>query len=300
MLKIFAPASVIGVFLLLLVGGIVSGTGSGLGCPDWPLCHGQLVPDFNNREVFIEWSHRLVASLVGLLVLVTAILAWRQEMKCLSTLSIVLLLVQAGLGGLTVKLELTSPEVTTAHLAIGLALFAVLVVINVLRNQPTAKQKKQSILNADSGITGLAFTAMLIVYVQILIGGYVRHTGAGLACLDFPFCNEQASSAGVGLQLLHRIVGVLAAVLIGWVAMKISRAKLSRPMVMFAHGAFGLVLVQIGLGAWSVWSKLAVHVTTTHLGVAAAIFALLVALCVKLYRAQSSVPPSREPRRAGV
>jgi heme A synthase len=296
MLKILAPASVVGVFLLLVVGGIVSATGSGLGCPDWPLCHGQLIPDFNNREVFIEWSHRLVASLVGLLVLATAIVAWREKMRLVAGLSLFLLLAQARLGGLTVKLELTSPEVTTAHLALGFALFAVLVIINALANRGSLANQKTSEV-----IFKLALTTMLIVYVQILIGGYVRHTTAGLACLDFPFCNLQAYPPGVGLQLVHRLVGVLAAVLIGWTAMKISRAKLPRSLILLAHGAFGLVLVQIGLGAWSVWSKLAVHVTTTHLGVAAAIFGLLVALCVKLsYASASSSVAPRDSQRAGV
>ena len=301
MLKFLALLTTIAVFLLLLVGGVVSGTGSGLGCPDWPLCHGKLIPPFDNKEVMIEWSHRLVASLAGFLVLVTAIVAWRQGMKLLSALSLVLLIIQAGLGGLTVKLELTSPEVTTAHLAVGLGLFAVLVTITALayRGRLRQKQKPESVI-AYSGFSGLLLVSTFVVYIQMLIGGYVRHTGAGLACLDFPLCSDQGNPAGVGLQLLHRMMGVVAALLIGWLAMKASKMKQPRSVTALAHGALGLVLVQILLGALSVWTQLQVHVTTTHLGVAAAILALLVTLCVKTFGARAvaaaseSVSPKSE------
>ncbi|MBI1742557.1 heme A synthase [Candidatus Acetothermia bacterium] len=281
MLKFLALLTTIAVFLLLLVGGVVSGTGSGLGCPDWPLCHGKLIPDFTNPEVAIEWSHRLVAALAGFLVLVSAIVAWRQGMKMLSALSLVLVIIQAGLGGLTVKLELTSPEVTTAHLAVGLGLFATMVIITALAFR--ASRTSQYSVIANAGFSQLLLVSTFIVYIQMLIGGYVRHTGAGLACLDFPLCNDQGNPAGVGLQLLHRMMGVVAALLIGWLAMKASKMKQPRSVIMLAHGAFGLVLVQILLGAMSVWTQLQVHVTTTHLAVAAAILALLVTLCVKTF-----------------
>ena len=285
MLKFLALLTTIALFLLLLVGGVVSGTGSGLGCPDWPLCHGKLIPDFTNKAVAIEYSHRLVAALAGLLVFATAIVAWRNRMRLLSVLSLLLLLVQAGLGGLTVKLELASPEVTTTHLAVGLGLFATMIIITALAFRAPRTSLDSIITNA--GFSQLLVISTLVVYVQMLIGGYVRHTGAGLACLDFPLCNDQGNPAEVGLQILHRIVGVLAAVLIGWLAMKASKMKQPRSMIMLAHGAFGLVLVQILLGAMSVWTKLQVHVTTTHLGVATTILALLVTLCVKTFSAQA-------------
>jgi heme A synthase len=296
MLKSLALIATIGVYVLLLVGNVVSGTGSGLGCPDWPLCHGKLIPPLDDYHTLIEWSHRLVASLVGLLILVAAIAAWRQGMKSLAILSLVFLVIQAGLGGLTVKLELTSPEVTTAHLALGFGLFATLVIMTTRAYQAHAKNKEPLIAE---GFSGMVIAATLLLYIQILLGGYVRHTGAGLACLDVPFCNDPANPSGVGLQLLHRTVGVVAAIWIGWLAMKASSMKQPRPITLLAHGSFGLVLVQLLLGAWSVWSQLSVHVTTTHLGVAAAIFALLVVLCVKTF---STSPPatSREPSGASL
>jgi heme A synthase len=301
MLKFLALISVIGVYLLLLVGNVVSGTGSGLGCPDWPLCYGKLIPPLDDYHTLIEWSHRLVASLVGLLVLATAIAAWRQGLKLLSGLSLILLLVQAGLGGLTVRLELTSPEVTTAHLGFGFGLLAVMVII---MTRARASETLPSALVAEN-FSGLLWATTIVVFLQVLIGGYVRHTHSGLACLDFPFCNMQAYPAGLWVQLWHRAVGVLVAVMVGWLAIKASRMKQPRSVVLLTHSALGLVLVQILLGAWSVWSKLSVHVTTTHLGVAAAIFGLLVALCVKAFERPapatvSSHTVSPELDRAGV
>jgi heme A synthase len=179
-----------------------------------------------------------------------------------------------------------------------MALLAALVIINVLAYRASRDQRSApSAIATDAGFKRFALSVTVIVYLQLLIGGYVRHTDAGLACLDFPFCNVAAYPAGAGLQLLHRLVGVVAAALIGWLARRASRLGLPRSLLVLAHGAFALALIQIGLGAWSVWSRLAVPVTTAHLGVAAVIFALLVALSVQLYSVPVRATSSRDAGR---
>src|SRR5205809_4555250 len=97
--QVLTIASTAGAFALTVAGGFVTQTGSGLGCPDWPLCHGQVVPDFSDSNTAIEWTHRTVAAIVGLLVLVTTLFAWRNrrgERRILraSTLSLVLVVVR--------------------------------------------------------------------------------------------------------------------------------------------------------------------------------------------------------------
>ena len=114
--------------MLILIGGFVSASGSGLACPDWPTCHGQVLPVLSG-PVLVEFSHRLFALVVSLFVTGTVLVAWRsfRESKgvlALSTASFVLLLAQVFLGMVTVKSELNS-LVTTAHLGLATGVFGV-------------------------------------------------------------------------------------------------------------------------------------------------------------------------------
>jgi heme a synthase len=114
--------------VLILIGGFVSASGSGLACPDWPTCHGQVLPVLSG-PVLVEFSHRLFALVVSLFVTGTVLVAWRsyRESKgvlALSTASFVLLLAQVFLGMVTVKSELNS-LVTTAHLGLATGVFGV-------------------------------------------------------------------------------------------------------------------------------------------------------------------------------
>ena len=129
--------------MLILIGGFVSASGSGLACPDWPTCHGQVLPVLSG-PVLVEFSHRLFALVVSLFVTGTVLVAWRsfRESKgvlALSNASFVLLLAQVFLGMVTVKSELNS-LVTTAHLGLATGVFGVVLsnaflVRNLRQNQ---------------------------------------------------------------------------------------------------------------------------------------------------------------------
>src|SRR5882672_9193582 len=122
-------------YALILVGSVVRTTGSGLACPDWPLCEGRVVPRFE-FHVLIEWFHRLVALLVSLLLFATA--AWviahrplRARLGRLLAVALVLLFAQVLLGALTVW-KLLSPAVVSSHLAVALLLFSTLLAITLI------------------------------------------------------------------------------------------------------------------------------------------------------------------------
>src|SRR5215471_2293396 len=120
------------IFVLIIIGGIVRATDSGLGCPDWPTCHGRLIPD-GNKHTIIEYSHRFTATVVGLLVLAIAIGAWRSYRRVPAVLwpatgAFVLLLVQAGLGGAVVANELPS-GIVAVHLVLALSLLTLLLIL---------------------------------------------------------------------------------------------------------------------------------------------------------------------------
>jgi cytochrome c oxidase assembly protein subunit 15 len=138
-LQILAYGSALSTYLLIIIGGYVVFSGSGVACgssgPDsWPLCNGQVIPTLSG-PVLVEWTHRLFTLVVGLFVLGMTIAAWtkyREERTILqlSTISFLVLLAQILLGMVTVKTDL-EPLVVTAHLAVASALFAV-VILNAI------------------------------------------------------------------------------------------------------------------------------------------------------------------------
>src|SRR5688572_22612356 len=127
--RLFSAATAAATFLLLLVGGLVNPTGSSLACPDWPLCHGSAFPEMTGGILY-EHSHRLVASAVGLMTVILAVLAWRERrhdrvMARLGILAVLMVCLQGVLGGLTVIYKLP-PEISIAHLALSMFFFTFL------------------------------------------------------------------------------------------------------------------------------------------------------------------------------
>jgi len=132
LLRIFAYGSVVSTYILIVIGGYVTTSNSGLGCGEsWPLCKGAVFPSLNNPEVVIELTHRLFNSVVGIFILGLAIVAWTRYRKessiiTLSTTSLVALIAQVLLGMVTVTTSL-NPIVSDAHLALASAILAVVV-----------------------------------------------------------------------------------------------------------------------------------------------------------------------------
>ena len=134
--QILSLASALGAFALVVAGGFVTQTNSGLGCPDWPLCGGSIVPDWGNPTMVTEWTHRTVAAVVGILVLLTTIFAWRDrrdERRILfaASMSFILVAIQAALGG-AVVLSALNPGLIVVHLSFAAAFFAMTVATAIL------------------------------------------------------------------------------------------------------------------------------------------------------------------------
>lgn len=265
--------------LLITLGGIVRTTGAGLACPDWPLCHGKLLP-LLQPLVLIEWTHRLVAGVLGLLIL--AQLVWalvvpalRSRLGGLAGLALGLYLSQAVLGGLTV-LHLLKPSIVNLHLANALALFVVLIVI-ALRTAREAQGVAGPEPGASPGLFRLSLAAALAVYLQAALGGGVSSNGAGLACPDFPTCHGMwlPPLAGmVGLQVAHRIGALLTFALLVWLHLAALsgpyRARVASRLALF------LAILQIAIGIVNVHSRLTISLSVAHLATAAVLLALVV------------------------
>src|ERR1700674_4368070 len=132
--RALSVATALATYALVVLGGVVRVSGSGLGCPDWPFARGRRLPPLDVHAI-IEYSHRTTASLTSTLVVLTAVVAWvawrrRRDIVIPATVALVLLVVQVVLGAITVRLELP-PMIVLAHLATAMALLAAVCVTAV-------------------------------------------------------------------------------------------------------------------------------------------------------------------------
>ena len=264
-------------FGLIVLGSVVRTTGSGLACPDWPLCHGRLIPPFQ-FNVLIEWFHRLFALLTSVALFATV--GWvmihpatRSRVGALAVLAVALLFVQILLGALTVW-KLLDPNVVSGHLAVGLLLFATLLTLGLSARQAARDGARPGPRRA--GLLPLFAVATAAIWVQAVLGGMVSTNHASLACPDWPTCNGRwlpEFTGLVGLQMAHRFGAYLLIALLAWVAVRAGSApdvttrNLGRVMflLVLAQGAIGVANVLLGIPVW---------VSALHLGTAALLLAL--------------------------
>ncbi|WP_347550510.1 heme A synthase [Pseudalkalibacillus hwajinpoensis] len=214
LLKLFGIITSLGMLLVLLMGAVVTKTGSGDGCGNsWPLCYGKVLPEAPEIETIIELSHRVVSATLGLLVIILAIWSWRKmahlrETKFLATASVFLIVFQGLLGAAAVVWG-QSDLVLASHFGFSLASFASVVLLTILAFEATGSQKKP---NVSKKIRVHLYAVTIYSYLVVYTGALVRHTGSSMACGNVPFCNDDqlfAFTGQQGIQMLHRTAAIL-------------------------------------------------------------------------------------------
>jgi protoheme IX farnesyltransferase len=290
----FAIAVALAVYLLILIGGLVHGTGSSLACPDWPTCYGTMMPKMEGG-VLVEHSHRLAAGTVVILTLALAVMLAtsatpeHRRLRPFGWLAVVLVFVQALLGGITVLLRLPTP-ISTAHTATSLLFFLTVLYI-------AARSRPASALGAPAPLPPAAITLALLsavaLYFQMVLGGLVRHSGAALACTDVPLCRGAiwpVAHPTVLIQALHRLSALVAGGLVVASALVTWRsAGARRDLRALAAVAPVLVVAQIALGVRAVQTFLDLATVEAHLAVATALLAVQVLVAL---RGRPSVVPA--------
>lgn len=279
-------ASIVATWLLVLVGAVVRATGAGLACPDWPLCHGAPIPPAGDALAWIEWSHRTVAAVVGLLIVgMTAVALFgvhgRPALRLGAVAALLLVAVQSLLGRGAVLSEL-SQEIVTAHLAAALALLGLLVGLWA------AAASGRAAAQGSQRFTLLAAFTALTLYALLLFGAHVRATGGSLVFLDWPLFDGRLvpdlADAGAAAQFTHRAVAAIVAILLAATATVAWRRRTERPeLARIAIAAAVLYAIQVVVGAAQIWTLLADWAVVTHVALGAVIWGLMVALTVESF-----------------
>jgi heme a synthase len=274
-------------YLLIILGAVVRISGSGMGCGDhWPLCNGHLFPPLNDIPTVIEWSHRLVASVLSVLVVGLALLGWRlrgagsreRGAGRAAYTAVALLVIQVLLGAVTVKTGLT-PVLVILHLATAMLLLASL--IGAARGQ---------LLPAPG-----SRLPVTLAFITVLFGALTANLGAMASCGGFPLCNGQLIPTAGPLawtQWMHRLLAyALAGYLVWWVVREPQRA----------WWLLGIVVVQIAIAATMVALGFPRALQAAHAGVGAAVWAAMViaALTPAANPAASSWALPQDPNRSG-
>lgn len=269
---------------LVVVGVIVRATESGMGCPDWPLCYGQIIPPLDDYKAWLEWIHRTIAAGIGLIVLAVVAAALRslrgrRSLQGASLALLALVLFQAWLGRQTV-LESNSGRSVTAHLATAMAFAGLQVWVYIRSGYP---EKLPGITRAKGAVIAPLIAAGA-VYALLLFGSNVTATDTGLIYPDWPLMGGTPVPPITELaapQILHRYAtGIVALVLIAstWIVRR--EAGSPRRVKRLLEASLGIFAVQCIIGALQIVTKLAPWTQTLHVALATTIWLLASAAAV--------------------
>jgi cytochrome c oxidase assembly protein subunit 15 len=263
MLRLFIGLSVVFTYLLMVMGNVVTTTGSGLACPDWPLCYGTVIPP-RQLNIWLEWSHRLLGGTTGFLILASVITAWLKRAphapRLLTTTALGLLGIGALFGGLIVIIEAPRLEgalhllVISFHIMLSTVIFTLMIL--AFKSTSSAPAKSED---------GFYPALLAIVFLQVFIGIFVRYGKASLACPDFPLCRgslfPDLVDFKVTIHFLHRIMATLIFLLTTGYFFK---ALMAKKDTFNASVTFGLVLLQATFGVEIVWTGMFLPFIVLH------------------------------------
>ena len=295
--RVLAVASLI----LIAAGGLVTSTASGLAVPDWPNTYGYFMLSFPLSNmvggILYEHGHRLIASVVGLLTIGLAIglsrLDGRRWVRRLGWFALAAVIAQGVLGGITVLCFLPAP-ISISHAGLAQLFFVLVVSLAVFtsagwQNRFGRDASAERALDDDLILRRLAVLTPVVIYLQILLGATMRHTGAGLAIPDFPLAFGRLIpptwDAGIAIHFSHRVgatvtVGFVLATAGHVLAHHRQRLELARPSILLIVVLF----TQLALGAWTVLSEKQVAVNTAHVATGALLLVTAVVLGLRTYR----------------
>lgn len=282
--------------VLVAVGGYTRGSGSGYGCADrWPLCEGGALGGLLPRadeHMIVEWSHRWVAAIVGVLALATAVTAWRQPRRERALVgpavtALVLVVAQAYVGRLVVVGGLDA-DLVTLHLANAMAVVA-LMAVTAVNSRYAAVGRPPPAAVGDRWLAFLSAGAALSIVV-LLLGSSVHNQYVGGWPLVGGELVPELAGRVVTLHFLHRVAaGLLALTVVALVVVARRRAR-PRSEQYLVLAAATATYVNVGLGAAHVFTEVSSRIVVVlHLTAASLVWVFLL-LAALLARRSDAAP----------
>lgn len=293
--KNLSLVAVVTTFFLIMWGAVVHNTESSLACPDWPLCYNQFFPIMEG-SILIEHGHRLLATLVGVLTILLVVFSAKERKESpdkdhvfrMSCLALFLVIAQGALGGITVIYRLPT-IVSTSHLGLSLIFFSTLIYINhkassITERFESLKEETKTIFknNWKPIIRHGLLLAMAMLFLQILLGAFMRHAGAGAACglgsgsallcRDFETLSLTAwpNLPQAQLHMVHRMYAIAVFLVVSVFSIRASHIfKTDKKIKWGSLSPFIFISFQVFIGIMTVAFRMAVVPTTLHLAGAA-------------------------------
>ncbi|MGH7983852.1 MAG: COX15/CtaA family protein [Candidatus Udaeobacter sp.] len=312
----FAWLTCVATLLLICSGGMVTSKNVGLAVPDWPTTFGYNMFLFPVSKwvggILFEHTHRLMGSLVGFLTIILAVWLWLSEhrrwVRNLGVIALVGVILQGILGGL--RVTMMKDEIGIFHACVAQAFFGLLVVIAVVTtNFWQAMDRRASVSDANPRMVQLAMAITIAIYLQLALGATMRHQHRDLSILDFPTANgawipdtsaaalakinawrdarglSDVTAFQIWLQMAHRFLAFVIAIAVVAFALRVWRdarrfAALKGLSILWV----ALVICQITLGAWVIWSNKAADVATAHVALGAVMLSFGVSISAICWR----------------
>lgn len=296
-------------FFVIVLGAYVRLSDAGLGCPDWPGCFGQLTAPDETEEItqavnkyphlevdsgkaWKEMIHRYFASLLGFLILIMAFLAWRnrhdKSQQFVLPLLLVALVIFQGMLGMWTVTQLVRPTIVTLHLLMGLLTLSLLFWVCLVQSQLWFQKIKNE--DADPKVKSLAKFAMIVLVIQLFLGGWTSTNYVALYCPDFPTCqgvwspetnyseafvffkdptvNYEGGSlsqvAGVTVHFLHRVGALISTVVLAALALLMLFKTKNNILRNLAVLLLVVLTIQISLGIANVLLILPIPIAVSH------------------------------------
>jgi cytochrome c oxidase assembly protein subunit 15 len=314
-LRVYSKIACAAVLVLIFMGALVTSHDAGLSVPDWPTTYGENMFLYSPSKwvgpIFYEHTHRLVASLIGMLTVILAVWIWRVEerrwVKILSALALAAVILQGLLGGLTVLLKLPD-AVSVSHGMLAQTFFCLIILIAYSESQEYATRVSSPIKSGDRKLFQLSLFAVGAMYLQLLFGAIMRHSGSGLAIPDFPTMGGQwipdfsaamlskinelravihfapVSMGQVVSHFIHRVwaVAVVACVLYFVARVLLSKDASAEQRSTAKYLAAGIIL-QLILGIAAVLTVRQPFLTSAHVMIGALMLGLSVLAAIRNY-----------------
>ena len=315
-LRRFSKFTALATLLLIFVGGLVTSTGSGLSVPDWPNTYGYFMFSFPFSKwvggIFYEHLHRLVASFVGLLTLVFAFWLWKSDeqlwLKNLGWGALAAVITQGVLGGITVLFLLPTP-VSVTHGVVAQSFFCVIIAMAYFLSSEWKHDEAPLTHPGNESFFRWTALAASFIFAQLILGAVMRHTGSGLAIMDYPLATgrlipafngdtlfivndarfdlglDSVTLSQITIHFVHRLGALLASIgIIGVAILGVRNYSQEKRIAWPALFLAALLAIQLTLAGFIVWSGRNPVITTFHVWTGALMLGTSVLLSLRSYR----------------